>query len=275
MKTNITTKKLILSALTFLLGTYLGHSAAPTTTVDVGSTATQDLMIESGQTVVLSAKKQDIARIPSDKILANRYHWAKNGFLITHATNETYALTNVSTNDAATYTLFVSGAHGQAQSAPVHLSVYTLNTNQSNGGTLTVPIGAFTFSSQQVSCSPKTFNYYKAYVPFDGPNMTPPSPTFPNTSQSSKLVISTCSTANSSTLDTAVKVQQNWMIPPNPPLQVACSDDASAACGPNPLLSICTNNLLAGKTYRMTLYYIGSTLGNNTTVTFSWNYQNY
>lgn len=239
--------------------------------VELGTTATSDLMVEKGQRVVLSARSQDIAGILPDtsKTAAPRYQWTKDGFTMENALESTLVLTDVSAKDAATYTIFVSGAHGRAESAPVHLSVYTLETNHSNGGTLTVPIGAFNTSSQQVSCSAKTFDRWKAYVPFDGPYTSPQSSTFPNTSQSTNLVISTISTANATSLDTAVKVQNNFL----PTTQVACSDDVSSSCGP--YLSCSTNAMATGKTYRATIYFKNATLGGQTTVTFSWNYQNY
>lgn len=265
MNVQVTKDKLIICALMLLSATCIVRPADMTVIL---KTATQDLLVQEGKTVAISADAQQIAGFGKEQV---KYQWTKDGAPIDDGTNATHTLPSVSTNDVATYTVLVSGTGGQAVSAPVHLSVYSLHNSPGNGGTLTAPIGAFTFTSLRVSCSSKTFDRYKAYLPFDGPFRTPPSPTFPNPSNYTKLDISTCNTANGATLDTAVKVQQSQL----PSIQVGCVDDDGAVCGYNGVLSTCNSiNLQSNKSYCTTIYFINSTLGNNTTVTFTWYYHN-
>lgn len=56
------------------------------------------------------------------------YQWSKNGSTISGATNSTYTISNVTTNDAGTYSVIVSNASGSVTSSNATLTVTTSNT---------------------------------------------------------------------------------------------------------------------------------------------------
>ena len=53
------------------------------------------------------------------------FQWHKNGAPLAHATNSTLVLTNVSTNDAGSFRVFVSNSEGGVTSAPAILTVFS------------------------------------------------------------------------------------------------------------------------------------------------------
>jgi hypothetical protein len=71
---------------------------------------------------------------------APTYQWLKNGAPITGATNATLSLTNVSSGDAASYSLVVSNAFGSVLSSNAVLAVYYVPT--ANDDSYSVPAGA-------------------------------------------------------------------------------------------------------------------------------------
>ena len=142
------------------------------------------------------------------------YQWQINGSNIVGATDYNYSVTNAQSADVATYTVVVKGStamgFGETNSAPAHVSLIYTNVLSGNGGTVESPIGLFTTSG---TCSGTSFDKYHVFVPFDGPNITPPlvpSATWPNPSNLPKLTIDTFVSSNGATLDTAVQIAQNW-----------------------------------------------------------------
>jgi hypothetical protein len=241
-----------------------GAAAKYNMQVQLGSTAARSLMVETGQTVRILASSTEIA-----KVKAAKFQWLKNDMPMEGETNDALTLTNVDISHVGSYSVHVSSPHNRAESAAVHVSVYSLFTNYSNGGTLTAPIGDFTISGNTTLPCGGTFDRFRAYVPFDGPNRIPKSTTFPNDSQAANLDITTCTNINGS-IDTGIRIQENWL-PMNPK---DCNDNT--ACGVNALASSCTaTNLQTNKTYRATIYFKSSTLDpTNTTVSFRWYYHN-
>ncbi len=271
----MTNQNIMLCVFTVASGLVCGVSRAASAevTVQLGSTAAQSLIVQTGQTVVISASSKEMANVahaPTNG--ASKYEWVKDGILVPEAkgTNQNLTLTNVGFDDVATYSVFISGEHSRAESAPVHLSVYSLFYTNSNGGVLTAPIGDFSISSGTTLPCGGTFDRFKAYYPFDGPNTSPPSSIFPNTSNSTNLDLTTCTNINSTTLDTGIRIQENWL----PMNQKACDDD-DGSCSFNVKLSTTTaSGLLNNKTYRTTIYFNSATLGTNTTITYRWYYHN-
>jgi hypothetical protein len=162
----------------------------------------------------------------------------------------------------------------EEQSAPVHLSVYSLFASHSNGGCLGVPIGQFTIGTYPI-CNGTGFDEYKAYFPFYGPNATGQTGAFVNSSGSANLDVTTCTNVNG-TIDTAILVKGNWSGTP----QITCSDN-DTNCSINTNLSSCTfvlstngGSIVNSNSYRVGIYYKSSTLGTNASVTFQWYYHN-
>ena len=249
------------------------RAAAPPT-VSVGINPSQ--LVRTGATVTLSLDARVLKKIKADakkskSKLPLTFQWQINGQNIYGATNYIYAITNVSFSDVASYTLVLSGPV-EDQSPPTHLSVYSLFESNSNGGCLGVPIGQFSSGNNTV-CGAPSFDRYKVYFPFYGPNASPQSGTFQNTSGSANLDLTTCTNVNGTTMDTAIKLQGNWSGTP----EIVCNNDAS--CTNNSLLSFCTASLSPNSgsnsnSYRATIYFKSGTLGNNTNVTFQWYYHN-
>jgi hypothetical protein len=243
--------------------------------VEVTNTPVLSRMVAVGTRVAISLDRDVLGHINEDRKesmsdLPLRFQWQKDGDDIPGATNSTYTINAATFYDAATYTLVLSG-FAELQSAPFHLSVYILEGSHSNGGALAVPIGDFTSGSYPV-CGGTGFDRYKVYFPFYGPNASPQSGAFQNTSHSSNLDVTTCTNSNGTVLDTAIRIQGNWLGTP----ELACNNDTN--CVGNPLLSFCTmalsTNASASNTYRATLYFKSATLGSGKTVTFLWNYHN-
>ncbi len=233
-------------------------------------------LVQTGATVNISIDsdlKANVDRASGMGGFAPEYQWVKNGSEIFGATKSAFAITNVSFADVGEYMLLLSGAF-PANSGPVYVSVYYLFSTNSNGGVLTAPIGDFTIGSDS-ACGGTGFDRYKAYGLFYGPNASPQSGTFQNTSASSKLDLTTCTNANNSGLDTAIKLQGNWLGMP----EVACNND-DPNCAIGSLLSTVTNFVLSTNSgsntnsYRATVYFKKATLGTSNTVTFRWYYHN-
>jgi hypothetical protein len=226
---------------------------------------TPSLIVESGTTVTLSASQVLLPNIRSPY-----YRWLKDEIEITNTTHSSYTIQNATLSDAAEYSVIVHSKGLAAEVAPFYLSVYTPVTN-SNGGIMATPVGDFASGSGYTLSCGGSFDRYKTYFPFDGPNTSPPSSTYPNTSNSTNLNVTTCTNING-TLDTGIKVYDNtvWAT------QRACSEND---CGlSNTTLSSATatgaNALQNNKTYRVTIYYKSATVGTNTTITFKWLYYN-
>jgi hypothetical protein len=265
----------------FCAGLQAADSPKKASTIQVINNPDLSPMVEAGTSVTFTSGT-DLSSMYR-KIYAEKkvpqsappliYQWQKNGNDIAGATKSYYTIPEVTfTNDVATYTLVLSGAL-EAQSAPVHLSVYTLIYSNSNGGALSTPIQGFT-SGTYTACNVSGFDRYKTYMLFYGPNATSQTGPFQNTSGSSLLDLTTCTNLNGTSLDTAILFQGNWASPP----VLGCNDD-DPGCGSNVKLST-TNNIAlstsstANNTYRTTIFYKSSTLGGNANVTFRWYYHN-
>jgi len=225
--------------------------------------------VRTGRKVTLQVSKEALAR-PGKAKVAVHYQWRKDGVEIVGATNQSYEITYVTVTNVGSYTLVLTGGL-EEESVPFHLAVYTLFENESNGGYLTIPHDSF-ITGSTLLCTPSgtSFDRYKVYFPFDGPNTTPPSANFPNTSNETNLIVNTCTNFNGSPLDTAVRVMENFG-----DMNLKCCNNNFACGTPNTKLSSCTaTGLLSGMTYRVAIYYKKSTLGTNMHVTFRWKYSN-
>ena len=193
------------------------------------------------------------------------YQWEFNGVPIPGANSATYTIASANITDVGAYRVLVWGSPTNT-SDTAFLSVYS-TSGTGNGGTLTAPVGLFTGSG---SCQSVSFDRYHAFFPFDGPNVTSPSPDFPNTSHSPTLTVDTFSSANNQT-DTAIQIADNWW----PNTTRCCVNDSSGGtfsgqskCGPY------TMSTGANKTYRVGVFYRSATLApGQTNVTFNWLYQ--
>lgn len=226
-------------------------------------------MVITGKTVVISIDEKELAKLQAASKTSDlplHFRWRKNGQAIPGATKSTYTLANVSIADAASYTLLLTGST-EAETAPVHLSVYFHHSTNSNGGTMRTPIGDF-INQNNTICGATGWTKYKVYLPFDGPFKTPPvSVDYPNTSNGSKLTFDTCSVDNGS-IDTAVRVRENFGLM----TELCCNNDTN--CGlSNATLSKCASvSLQTDKNYRVTIYL--KNVGTQPNVTFNWLYDN-
>ena len=207
-----------------------------------------------------------------------KFQWRKDTNNIPKATKPELRFESVDFTDVASYTLvYWSEAQGESNqlvhvgpdgvTAPIHLGVFDEKTVNPTTGTVSYPLGAFGEppTGGNVVCG-VTFDRWKSYEPFDGPNCTPPSTNYPNPNQHLNLRIDTCSADNGPTMDTAIQIVGNWAPPP-----VICNDDTVAVC-PNNKLSRRTIVLQASRTYRVGIFYKSSTVGTATKVTFTYTY---
>lgn len=223
----------------------------------------------AGKKLTLSLDAKDLKRSQSDAKKSGMvyYQWRRNGVEIPGATKRDYIITNVGLEDAASYTLLLTGST-EAESAPVHLSVFFHHTTNSNGGTMRTPIGDF-INQNNAICDATGWTKYKVYLPFDGPfKQSPKSVDFPNTSDGTKLTFDTCSVTNRSTIDTAVRVRKNFGS-----MSELCCNNNEPNCQPSTLLSRCASvPLQTNKNYRVTIYL--KNFGSQPHVTFNWLYHN-
>jgi len=257
---NTKSKKMILFAFVAAavsMPNVLTAVSGPQATVGV----TRSMIVETGTTVTLAASTNLLPNIANP-----RFRWLKDEYEVYGKTNSTYAINNASLSDAAEYTVIVYATGISAEAEPFYLSVYMPVTN-SNGGVMATPVGDFTGGGPYNPSCGGSFDRYKTYFPFDGPYTSPASPTYPNTSNSPNLNVTTCTNVNGATLDTAIRIQDNF----GTGTERACSNDYCSL--ENTKLSGATFNALqTNKTYRVTIYFKGSTLGSLTTVTFLWLY---
>jgi hypothetical protein len=235
----------------------------------------KDVTLAETKWIILSVgsdwdfKVVDPQPLKINKELKLKREWRKNGISL-NQTGSTYSLNGVTMADSGSYTVVFKG-QSESETAPLHVSVVEYFTNQSNGGYLTTPIGAFTAQTGDTVCSDSAvaFNRYKVFMPFDGTNVQTPSVDFPNISRETNLLVSTCTNINGATLDTSLQVVENFY----PMAERACNDNFM--CGANAKLSSCiTTGLLATQNYRVIVYYKYGTLGTCKNVTFRWKYSN-
>jgi hypothetical protein len=223
-----------------------------------------------------------LAEIKSQKLFDGaelRFQWRKNTEDIPEATRPELTFKSISFKDVASYRLVYWGrAEGEGgpvqvgpegETAPVHVGVFIEKTINPTSGTVSYPLGAFGQppTGGNVICG-KTFDRWKAYEPFDGPNCNPPSTNYPNPNQHVNFVVDTCSAENGTTIDTAIQVVGNFSPPP-----MFCNDNAGSPCPGNTRLSrTSTITLQSTKTYRVGIYYISTTVGTATSVTFNYRY---
>ena len=250
---------MILFALVTALASMLNVLTAATNQVTVG--VTRSMIVETGTSVTLAASSNLYPNISNPG-----FRWLKDEYELYGETNSTYAINNASLSDAAEYKVIVYATGISAEAEPFYLSVYRPVTN-SNGGVMATPVGQFTGGGPYNFSCGGGFDRYKTYFPFDGPNTSPPSPTYANTSNTPNLYVTTCTNVNGATLDTLVRIQDNF----GTGTERACSDNYCSL--ENTKLSGATFNALqTNKTYRVTIYFKSSTLGSLTTVTFIWLY---
>jgi hypothetical protein len=242
-----------------------GTSAEKYRTTARASTVAE-VMLERGSTVTITAEPGDIQRLlkesqgglGGDIKLPLNFQWRKNSVSIPGATKESLMLENVTTNSVGSYTLLLTGA-AEAETAPVHVSVYIELTNTS-GRILTAPIGVFTIQNNTISCSGTTFTRIKTYSPF-------PSSTYPNLHNDPKLTINTCFGENGGSMNTAVVVRTNMAGFP----EHSCNDAIVPPFDLNGELARCTNiTLSAGTTFRASIYL--KNMGSLENVTWSYLY---
>lgn len=172
-----------------------------------------------------------------------------------------------------------------ASSGPIHLSVYSLSRTNSNGGTLTAPVGSFTYGAGSACCSPTPFDRFQVYYPFDGPGVSPPSVAFPNQGYTN-LFVTTRLRANNTNLNTCIEVRQHFV-----PMGLVCTNHQAYSGGP--IHSSCddgapphhiagwlaqvdkAHGLELGKRYRVVIRYASRTLPPGaSTISFRWEYTN-
>jgi len=201
------------------------------------------------------------------------YQWRFNNVDIAGANTSSYTIPSVDFINVGAYDVLVWGSPTNT-SKPAYLSVYTLTSG--SGGTLATPIGAY--SSQSFTCpSGGTFN--KGFCVtnnqgtpafFYGPNASPQSDPFQNTSRSPTLTVDTFSTDNG-TADTGIRIQNNWV-----PLATACCND-NATGGTDSKQSQCTITLSQNtgsyqNSYRLVLFYKDPPPPTSGRLTFNWLY---
>jgi hypothetical protein len=207
------------------------------------------------------------------------YQWKINGGNIDGATNNAYWIDNVGFTNVATYTVEITAGTNYVTSAPAHLAIYSLFGTNSNGGTMSTPIGWF--EGQANTCaSGGTFE--RAFCPtndtgwpafFYGKYATNQTGPFQNT-VSPKLTIDTFHCDNG-TGDTGLMLQRNWTTGS----PVMCNDNAGSppAPGCHPLGAkggpITLNTGLYAR-YRLTLMYKLASPPPSGTVAFNWLYHN-
>src|SRR6266566_875590 len=249
--------------------------AAPTHdfTVDVESRAAQSLIVSNGQSVLLRVAKPSMKKVKAPPAGVPRIQWAKDNDLVPGQTNATFDIPNASFSDVGSYSVWINGPDKSRQeSAPIHLSVYSLFYTNSNGGSLGIPIGQFTSGNNTV-CGGTGFDRYKVYFPFYGPNAANQTGLFVNNSSSANLDVTTCTNVNGA-IDTAIRIQENWA----PMTTKDCNDDDTNCVVYSKLSTAKATNLstnsTTNNTYRTTIYFNNATLGTNTSVTFRWYYHN-
>ena len=235
--------------------------------------ASSNVIVEVGSALILHAPP-----VP-DSVGANvdrsksRHYWMKDGEVSLGSGD--LVLSNVTAAAAGEYTAVYTGAVHVA-TAPVYVSVVSYFTNQSNGGALVVPVGNFSSQAGARVCdngeSSVNMNRFVVYWPFDGANSTNASPDFPNTSNETNLLVSTCTNANPSQLDTAVQILENF----GGCRVIACDDDSPPICNDGSKLSSCVAiGLTNSAQYRVSIYYKTQTApAGLKTVTFRWKYSN-
>jgi hypothetical protein len=222
------------------------------------------VLARQGTELKMELRAEELKRIQE---VATSFQWRKDGKDIQGATNAVMVFSAIDFGDVASYTLAYWGAKG-GESAPVHVSVFQEATTNPTIGAVSYPLGAFGTPPPggNVICG-KTFDKWKAFEPFDGPNVSPASPSYPNPNNHTKLTIDTCASGNGPTLDTGIQIVGNWAPPPT-----WCNDNATCSGLSNPLLSSRTITMQSGKTYRVGIYWKSGTQGNITTVTFNYTY---
>jgi hypothetical protein len=151
----------------------------------------------------------------------------------------------------------------EAQTVPLHLSVYEPVWTNSSMGTISVPVGDFMKATHNV-CG-DSFDRYKTYYPFCGPGSTVEQGIFENTNNDPNLHVTTCDVDNG-TMDTAIQILGNYL-----PLQELDCDNDTSCVGQSKLSYACTP-LPANKTVRIVIYYKSSSLTGQTVVKWSWLY---
>ena len=239
----------------------------------------QSQTVQANSPVTFSVVAMHIG--PSTNAVA--YQWRKNGSNIAGATNSTFTISSVQFIDVGTYDVVVTGS--TLTSEPAYLSVYSLTTSgTSNGGTLQTPIGAF--SGPSVSCGGGTFA--KGYAPTNsdgniafiyGPNASPQTGLFVNTTPGSTNFTVNTFTNTNGTIDTGLRIRGNWGTLP----VVACNDDATGGTDPhqsqaviNPLSQNAGDPTTGANrnSYRLTvLYKDPPTPPQGSSVTIIWKYQ--
>jgi hypothetical protein len=270
------TKLFLLSVLP-LITAVSAAAASPDITIYMSSSTSRDIMCETGKVVRLVVSDAEASRLAPNfpPNGAPRIQWIKNGIPLDSGTNQLdLYISNVSFADVGSYSVFINGASTRAESEPVHLNVYSLCYSNSNGGAAGLALGSFSIGANSV-CGDTGFDSWKVNFPFYGPNASPQSGPFTNSSASSNLDLTTCTNLNGA-VDTAIKVQENWL----GTRQVGCNND-DGNCTNCSLHSSCTvTNLSAlsgsvSNSYRVTVYFKRSTLDTtNTTIYLRWYYHN-
>lgn len=222
---------------------------------------------QKGNTVTMSVDARNRSPYKAEPV---EYQWYFAFAPIAGATTKTLTLNNVQPASAGRYFVIVSG-HGTTKSCDADLVVNTPSgLPVGNSGTLT--IGTSSFSSAAATCFPNP-PWDRSFPITDGNfvgptapgNATPP---FPNTDKLTTVTLSTCDTANGTTLETGIVIVRTT----NPLGDKVCVANNCTLNPPAPLLTSNQRSITGSNKYKATIVYKSGTATGLNFITVKWSY---